>query len=215
MLGENGVKFMMSKLKAGQRIEAGQATWLIRLLWANLGISAVVTLLTLIVGEPEELTTAVRLLLLMARFLIVISVATAILWLVWGYRTYANLLEVGCRRISSSPAASVYWWFVPFANLLMPFRITKEIWYRSELSNEFAEVSGDNLPPLQLWWAMFLISHFVSNMVYRSTKYNLALEFVSGVLDVASAYTAIQLVMGIHSHQQAMHNPAREKIETL
>ncbi len=206
---------MMSKLKIGQHLEAGQATWLIRLLWADLGISGIFTVLSLIVGEPEEPNLWVGLLAVAGLLLVILYLATGVLWLVWCYRTYANLLEVGCRRISSSLAASIYWWFVPFANLLMPFRITKEIWYRSELSNEFAEVSGDNLPPLQLWWAMLLISGFVGRIVANSKTFNPALELVSGVLDIASAYTAIQLVMGIHSHQQAMRNPAREKIETL
>ncbi len=76
-------------------------------------------------------------------------------------------------------------------------------------------MSGDNLPPLQLWWAMLLISGFVGRIVARSKTFNPVLELVSGVLDIASTYTAIQVVMGIHSHQQAMRNPAREKLETL
>jgi hypothetical protein len=206
---------MMSKLKVGQQLEATQATWLIRLLWADLGISGIFTVLSLIVGEPEEPNLWVSLLIVSGLLLLVFYLATAILWLVWCHRTYANLLEVGCRRISSSLSASIYWWFVPFANLLMPFRITKEIWYRSELSNEFVEVSNDNPPQLQLWWAMVIISGFVSRIAANSKTFNPALELVSGILDVASAYTAIQVVMGIHHHQQAMRNPAREKIETL
>lgn len=93
----------------GQQLEAGQATWLIRLLWADLGISGIFMVLSLIVGEPEELNLWVGLLGVSGLLFTVLYLATAILWLVWGYRTYANLLEVGCRRISSSLAASIYW----------------------------------------------------------------------------------------------------------
>lgn len=69
---------MMSKLKVGQQLEANQATWLIRLLWVDLGISGIFTVLSLIVGEPEELNLWVSLLGVAGLLLAVLYLATAI-----------------------------------------------------------------------------------------------------------------------------------------
>ena len=76
----------------------------------------------------------------------------------WIYRASANtdtLKVSGEMPPNFSPASAVYWWFVPFANIVQPFRVMREIWMRSYGSGS---VSGFVQALLVVWWGLWLIS---------------------------------------------------------
>lgn len=121
--------------------------------------------LTLTVGELLELALGIP--------LILVFVATIVLFCMWIYRANKNLPALGNPRHAVKHPAG--WaagsFFVPFVNLVVPYQATKEIWAKSD-----PHVPGDNFfasqePPapasMKLWWAFWLISNFVNNISLR------------------------------------------------
>jgi hypothetical protein len=51
--------------------------------------------------------------------------ATGIVFLAWLNRAYRNLPALGARGLKFTPRSAVLWWFCPFANLVVPFRVVK------------------------------------------------------------------------------------------
>lgn len=85
------------------------------------------------------------------------------LWGYWHYRAAANLRALGRTTLSFTPASHVWWWFVPFANLVMPYRALQELYC--------ASVSEDDdwllvVPPstFPLWWGAYLAANVTSNL---------------------------------------------------
>jgi len=67
-----------------------------------------------------------------------VYVATIIIFLMWLYRCYTNLPAFVAYRanIGYSPGWAVGSFFVPFANLFVPYQATKELWRKSQSSDE-------------------------------------------------------------------------------
>lgn len=89
-------------------------------------------------------------------------VATAICWLVWLHRAYANLSLMGTKKADYTPGLAVGYWFVPVMNLFRPYQITKELWLRSVRRN--AAESIKEFAPLAVlpwWWGIYLIYAFL------------------------------------------------------
>lgn len=61
----------------------------------------------------------------------------------WIHRAYRSLPALGEQGIRWSPAWAAGGWFVPFANLVIPYQIMWDLWSRF----------GDERPLPQLWWA--------------------------------------------------------------
>lgn len=82
---------------------------------------------------------------------------TAVLWLVWLYRAYANLVFVGSKRVRFSPTWAVGYWFIPFVNLVRAYQVMKDLWLRSDSRND--RDGYDDLPApvlLRGWWGMLV-----------------------------------------------------------
>lgn len=94
-------------------------------------------------------------------FQIVITLGLIIFFLKWMYRSYKNLQAFNRKNLRSSPAGAVFWWFIPFANLIIPLRIINEIWHKSDYnyadSDEFS--ANPSSPVLHnIWWTFWVIS---------------------------------------------------------
>ncbi len=64
------------------------------------------------------------------------------MFLMWLFRTYKNLEPLGSENIRFTPGWSVGWWFIPFANLVMPFKAVRGVWSESDP----ATVGDEELP---------------------------------------------------------------------
>lgn len=146
-------------------------------------------------------------------------VVSAILFLIWQYRAMRNdaALE-GSVQTDQIKAVAV--WFVPFANLLLPFKVVQEIW---ESSRKLAHIRRpSNL--LTAWWAAsvigFLVSWFAANRmnalmsaeaagtpaefaesVGRMLSYG-RWEAFGGIAVAASAGLLVQIVRKINEMQE-------------
>ncbi len=66
-----------------------------------------------------------------------LSILTAMAWFVWLHRAVANARSLGVQT-EATPGWSVGWWFIPFANLIKPYRILRLLFHG--LVGEFASL---------------------------------------------------------------------------
>ena len=90
----------------------------------------------------------------------VVFVATAVAFLAWFVRAYANLEALGARDLRYGRRWSVGAWFVPILNLFRPKQIANDIWRGSDPDAPGSTVVGRGHVPglFALWWAAFLVS---------------------------------------------------------
>lgn len=133
---------------------------------------------------------------------------TIIVWLTWLYRAYRALAETGSRTMDQSPRWAVGCWFIPLVNFLHPFRITRELWLRSETQNADAVAARKEPPLVALWWLLFLGNGVLARIAERQNDESIeglisATRWVlySGLCDLASAAAAFALVLSLKRMQ--------------
>ncbi|HTG47312.1 MAG TPA: DUF4328 domain-containing protein [Actinomycetota bacterium] len=89
-----------------------------------------------------------------------LSIVTIVLWLIWQHRATSNLWAWGRPNLRISPGWAVAWWFIPFANLVMPFRAVRELDRRSP--GPGAPFPGG--PLLGAWWATYLLGTYTAGI---------------------------------------------------
>ncbi len=88
---------------------------------------------------------------------LLLFVLTVIFWLLWQHRAQANLTALGVQGLRFTPGWAVGWWFIPFANLVMPFLAMGELTRASA-----PEAAGSSSPRkvdalLAWWWAAWVM----------------------------------------------------------
>ncbi|HEU0151921.1 MAG TPA: DUF4328 domain-containing protein [Arenimonas sp.] len=82
----------------------------------------------------------------------------------WIFRAAWNIRHLGAKRLEFSPGWAVGWYFVPFANLVYPFRAMKEIWLASHDPARWREGS---VGLLTAWWTLWLAGNIIGNIALR------------------------------------------------
>jgi Domain of unknown function (DUF4328) len=170
-----------------------------------------------VISEEEDIGALELLELGFGLLQLLVTVATVVLFCMWLYRAAQNLTALGNPRqaVEYSPGWAVGSFFVPFVNLVVPYRATKEVWAKSA-----PEVTTDNyVAPhepsapayMKLWWAFWLVSIFVNNAAGRmylradtpSQMQTAAwLDLCGEILDIPAAFLAIAVVRGIDRRQE-------------
>jgi uncharacterized protein DUF4328 len=139
-----------------------------------------------------------------------IYIATAVCFLMWLYRAYRNLPSFGTpsQNISYSAGWAVGSFFIPFVNLVVPYRAIKELWRNSSPTNAFL---GSTSPPswFPLWWLFWLLSNFASNIYFRMAfREDISREVtaiggvITDALTIIAAIFAIVVVEEITGRQE-------------
>jgi hypothetical protein len=160
----------------------------------------------------EPLTLAVALLVMgILLFTIAVYIATVVLFLMWLYRAHENLSAFGVekRHLQYSSGWAVGSFFVPFVNLVVPYRAIKELWRKSVPNSSsmfFSELSPPGFFPL--WWGFWIISNFIDQLYFRltwresvSTDVTSTIGVLSGVLGLIAALLAVKVVKEIDRQQ--------------
>jgi hypothetical protein len=128
------------------------------------------------------------------------AVVLGVTFLHWIYRINFNLRALSSVPMEFTPLFAIAWYFVPIANLFMPYRAMKEIWRVANRTRS----TYDAL--LAWWWTLWIISTllieaagFYSRGSEDSTSYMIsALAYVaSDSLDIILNFVAIALVTRI------------------
>jgi hypothetical protein len=98
-----------------------------------------------------------------------VQIATIVIWCMWEFRARSNLDAFGATGMSVSPGWSVGWWFIPIANLFMPYRGMSEILRASSPAGGSVDWQRQRTGPLlPLWWTA-LIGGWLISQVSNST----------------------------------------------
>lgn len=93
-------------------------------------------------------------------------VVNGILILMWIFRANANVRALGAVRMDYTPAWAVGWYFVPFANLAMPYLALKDVWKASARPHDPPGARGPGIV-FPLWWTLWLSSNIAANVGFR------------------------------------------------
>ena len=83
----------------------------------------------------------------------------------WIFCAAWNVRHLGAKRLEHTPGWAVGWYFVPFANLLMPYRAMKEIWLASHAPQDWRPDEPAGL--LSTWWGLWLAASVVGHVSFR------------------------------------------------
>lgn len=138
---------------------------------------------------------------------------TLIFFLIWINRANKNLTALKADNLEFTSGWAVGWWFVPFANLVKPFQVVKEIWIQSDpdFDSDLQFLAGGSSAPFYIsaWWFFWIISNIWANFISRANptdveSYNLYLYSwtVNAVLFCIAGLLAIKLVWDITQRQE-------------
>ncbi len=117
-----------------------------------------------------------EILLGLVQFLVFIGAMIALLR--WIYLAHVNARAFGADDMMGSPGWAVGWFFIPFANLVMPFLMMRELWKASSGPKDW---QGQAAPAAILaWWLFWIASGVASSVGFR-----LELEGNSEILPAA------------------------------
>ena len=107
-------------------------------------------------GHVESVVSAVQTTrgIYVALWLVVV-----VLFLIWFYRAYRNLIRTGISDVRYAPGWAVGAWFIPIFNLFRPKQVANDIWKGSAAAATVGIGRRDEirLPALlNWWWALWL-----------------------------------------------------------
>ncbi len=119
-----------------------------------------------------------------------VSLATVVAYLAWLSRAVDNVPALGGGRPAASPTWAIAWWFIPFANLGMPYEVVRDLRARVRGNHELSH------PPLLVaWWFTFILGQVGTVAVLQAPTENSAQ--VGAALAVAMGAYALTACAGI------------------
>lgn len=156
-------------------------------------------------GSPD--LVAAGLIGLAALAVLGMSVCAWVLVPVWMHRASSNLRGLGRYGMTFSPGACAGWFFVPFANLVMPPKAMSELWRASDPEAEQGSWFASRSTSLvAVWWAAWLVSGFISWGAFFAKDDPGAQAMIGLVANALSGVAAIALILlmrGVSARQAA------------
>jgi hypothetical protein len=197
-------------------------SFLIVMLWISLGFEVISILsdfaqMSLLGGayinEAEAETNDARQSLIGIGYLGVFIV-TGVAFLKWIHRANLNCRGFGAQDMSFTPGWSVGYYFIPILNLVRPYNSMKEIWQVSHDPKDWKSQQGSAI--LGWWWALWLISGFLGQMVFRVSmdadsvdelQVSTGLSIFASIIGIPLCIVAVNLVKTISQrHEQLVTN---------
>lgn len=154
---------------------------------------------------------------------LVILVITGILFLTWVHRANENTRRLGAMDLEYTPRQAVGCYFVPIANLALPYQAMKEIWNASVSPTDWQSMKGH--PIVRSWWGLFLASNVISVVLLASRSQPSAsvaasilstqLRLISDASTIAAGVAALLLVTRLRAIQVARSSSDEPKPERL
>lgn len=138
--------------------------------------------------------------------LIGLSFVTMVAFTRWIYVAGYNLRAAGIPDLSFSPASRIWWFLVPLANLVMPYRGMRELWNASHGQHDPFRRSG----LVMIWWFTALgnvvLAYIASRVGWQDGGIAL---FAESAVGLALATLAIVLIRNISAAQQHLGTAPR------
>ena len=135
-----------------------------------------------------------------------LRIATGIAFLFWVHRAYSNLSALKARNLEFTPGWAVGWWFIPFANLVKPFQVIRELFNESDpdfdVETGYLHTPSGTPVEVGFWWGTLLTSNVlyrISNALYGSgeqpdSEYHAPFFLGGALFAVAAGTLAIYIV---------------------
>ncbi|XAL99788.1 DUF4328 domain-containing protein [Phycisphaeraceae bacterium D3-23] len=197
-------------------------TLLIILLWLQLalGLAYALAVMGIMATDPTPLindTAAISDLQLYALFTVfglaalgfLCYIPSVVFFCMWIHRANRNARALGAHSMTITPGWSAGWFFIPFANWVMPYRAMAEIARASD-----PDAPGDRwhlgvLPGIvPMWWAAWLISGFMAQISWQidgtpeALTAAMWLDGLGSLVGVAAAGLAIAVIQRITKDQR-------------
>ena len=170
-------------------------------------------------GEEQELgdnplgAVLALVIFLLAVFELIIYVTTVVFFCVWLYRAYDNLRAFDpSTGLDYSPAMAVGSFFIPFANLVIPYRAVKEVWQKSGIPEEMMLSLPDAPARFPVWWMFWLLGSFVGNISMR-LSFNENVSHTTATL-VGIAASALSIVAAVFAYLVVDAIDKRQEVTT-
>ncbi len=145
----------------------------------------------------------------------VVMLPTVVLFAMWMYRSYKNLLDMDIRGLAYSPGWAAGAFFVPILNLYRPCQITQEMWRAStpdldeDKPRSWRNASGSAI--VGFWWTFWIISNLLYNVSVRTafsnnpdeTRISTMVGMMANGVAVLAGLFAILMVLGVRRRQEA------------
>jgi len=141
-----------------------------------------------------------------------------VLALVWIYRVNRNAWVLRPTGMKFRPGWSVAWCFIPFANLVQPYRIMGELWRANMAAHDAPNWRYKVIPSSVFGWWIFTVVSIVSGSFYRAgtnqadsiPEYMTADGFfiLSSLTALVMWYRSIRLVREIQAGQNRLATAA-------
>lgn len=122
----------------------------------------------------------------------------------WTYVVKSNAFALGAQNLECTPGWSVGYYFIPLANLWMPYVALKEAFVASNPRSDDRRTSYSTL--LQSWWALWLCSNLLPSFIDTFDLCNEESVFmITGLLNVPLCGVVIAMVRILSAMQTAQH----------
>jgi large-conductance mechanosensitive channel len=122
---------------------------------------------------------------------VAVFVAVVVFFCLWMLQAYRNVTATQPALVSYTPREAVASFFIPFVNLIRPYRAMKELYEASTKPGE----ASDGI--VRTWWGSYLIMGFVGNFSARlalraeATSELIASTWVTLAADAVSVLSAL------------------------
>jgi hypothetical protein len=149
--------------------------------------------------------------------MLAVLLACMVAYLTWLYRAYSNLPALGNSRnaLRYSPGWAIGSWFIPLANVFIPYQIVKETWEKSDPGIETEtdlQFTVERFSPLILgWWLLWIASNVVGRLsasfanrakTPADLSFASKLDIAASLVGIAAAIPAIFVIREIDRRQE-------------
>ncbi len=123
---------------------------------------------------------------------LIILIVTIVLYCKWVYRIANNALSFKPTEFTETPGWVVGWYFIPFANIFVPYIQIKKIYKISKNPTNWQNEKSSS--KMLWWWLSWIISGSLSNGAARlEFKYpdNIEMIKLASAIDIASSIISI------------------------
>ena len=161
-------------------------------------------------GDNPMGAAIILIVFLVAVLSLMVYIATIVFFLVWLYRAHDNLRALNpSRRLDHSPGWAVGSFFVPFVNLVVPYRAVKEVWQKSGPRDEALLAEPGTPAWFPIWWTFWLLSSWAGNISMRmsfnenvSESTSTLVSIIASGLSIIAAVFAYMVVDLIDQRQE-------------
>jgi hypothetical protein len=161
-------------------------------------------------GEATVGVLVMLMVFLLSILATIIYLVTVVFFCMWLYRAYDNLRAFNpWARLEYSPGWAVGSFFIPFVNLVLPYKAVREVWEKSGHPDEAFLYAPSPPAWFHFWWAFWLLSNFAGNISFRvsfsenaDVRTSMMVDIVASALAVVAALFAYIVVDAIDKRQE-------------